>query len=112
MTTEFRRVLLEQKEEGLGGERVFCHTDGNPYTSRQNLITRLCKKCGVPHFSPHSIRHLTAPILAREGIPEIKIGAILRHKSLATTEEYIARISPSGKRSEGGTWRMETARYG
>jgi integrase len=106
MTTELRRILLEQKEEGLGGERVFCHTDGNPYTSRQNLIKRLCKKCGAPHFSPHSIRHLTASILAREGVPLFKIGAILRHKSLSTTEEYIARISPLENVLEGvlGKW--------
>jgi integrase len=111
MTTELRRVLIEQKEEGIGGEHVFCHTDGNPYTSRQNLITRLCKKCGVPHFSPHSIRHLTASILAREGVSLSKIGAILRHKNLATTEEYIARISPLENVLEGvlGEWKRLAA---
>jgi integrase len=111
MTTELRRVLVEQKEEGLCGEHVFCHTDGNPSKSRQNLITRLWKKCGVPHFSPHGIRHLTASILAREGVPLSKIGAILRHKSLATTEEYIARISPLENVLEGvlGEWKRLAA---
>jgi len=94
MTSELKRVLLEQKAEGLCGEYVFCHTDGNPYTSRQNLISRLCKKSGVRHFSPHDIRHLTASILAREGVPMLKISSILRHRSLAHTEEYMSRVAP------------------
>ena len=106
MTSTLRQILLEQKEEGLSREFVFCHTDGRPYTSRQNLIARLCKKSGVPHFSLHGIRHLTASMLAREGVPLFKIGAILRHKNLATTEEYIAKISPLENVLEGvlGKW--------
>jgi Integrase len=110
MTSALKDILLKQKEEGLCGEYVFCHTDGNPYSSRQNLIKRLCKKCGVPHFSLHGIRHLTASILAREGIPLSKIGAILRHKSLATTEKYIARIAPLENVLEGvlGKWKRPT----
>jgi integrase len=107
ITSTLRQVLLEQKEDGLCSEYVFCHTDGRPYTSRQNLVKRLCKKSCVPHFSLHGIRHLTASILAREGVPLFKIGAILRHKSLATTEEYIARIFPLENVLEGvlGEWK-------
>lgn len=101
MTTTLKQILLEQQKEGLSKEYVFCHTDGNPYTIRVNLTRRLCKKCGVPHFSLHGIRHLTASILAREGIPLFKIGSILRHKNLSTTEEYIGRISPLENVLEG-----------
>ena len=101
MTSEFRRILLEQKREGLCGEHVFCHTDGTPYTKRQRLIDRLCKKCGIQRFSLHGIRHLTASILAREGVPMVQIQAILRHRRLATTEIYISRISPLENVLEG-----------
>ena len=107
MTSTLRQILLEQREEGLSREFVFCHTDGRPYTSRQNLIKRLCKKSGVPHFTLHGIRHLTASVLAQERVPMVKIQAILRHKNLATTEKYIARISPLENVLEGvlGEWK-------
>ena len=101
MTLELKRVLREQKAEGLCGDRVFCHTDGTPYTKRQRLIDRLCKKCGIPRFCLHSIRSLTASILAREGVPMKKIQGILRHRRLATTEEYIADIAPLENVLEG-----------
>jgi integrase len=101
MTSMLRRILLEQQEEGLCGERVFCHVDGAPYTTRERLISRLCKKYGIPCFSLHGIRHLTASILAREGVPMTQIQAILRHRRLATTEIYISRISPLENVLEG-----------
>ena len=101
MTSELRRILLEQKAEGLCSDHVFCHTDGTPYTKRQRLIDRLCKKCGIPRFSLHGIRHLTASILANEGVPMLQIQAILRHRRLATTEVYISRISPLENVLEG-----------
>jgi len=101
MTSELRRILLEQKKEGLCGEHVFCHTDGTLYTKRQRLLDRLCKKCGIQRFSLHGIRHLTASILAREGVPMTQIQAILRHRRLATTEVYISRISPLENVLEG-----------
>lgn len=111
MTSTLRQVLLEQKKEGLCNEYVFCHTDGKPYTTRQNLIKRLCEKSGVSHFSLHGIRHLTATILARSNVPKIDISAILRHKNLATTEEYIARICPSKNVLEEalGEWKRPAA---
>ena len=101
MTSEFRRILHEQKAEGWCGEHVFCHTDGAPYTTRERLVSRLCKKCGIPRFSLHGIRHLTASVLAREGVPIAKIQAILRHRRLATTEIYISRIAPLENVLEG-----------
>ena len=101
MTSELRRILREQKAEGLCGEHVFCHNNGEQYTTRQRLIDRLCKKCGIARFSLHGIRHLTASILAREGVPMLQIQGILRHRLLATTEGYISRIAPIGNVLEG-----------
>ncbi len=48
---------------------------------------------GVKPFGLHSIRHLTASILANAGEPLIRIQAILRHKKLATTERYLHRLT-------------------
>lgn len=94
MTKILRELLLEQRREGLNMEYVFCHVNGKPYTTRERLLKRICKRAEIAHFSLHGIRHLTASILAREGIPMQQIQHILRHKQLATTERYISQIAP------------------
>ncbi len=53
----------------------------------------ICKKAKVRAFGIHAIRHLTASILAQKNVPMVQIQAVLRHKSLATTERYIKRLS-------------------
>lgn len=94
MTTRLKEILIQQKQEGLNQDLVFCHVDGSQYTTRERLLKRLCQKAGVEQFSLHGIRHLTASILAREGVTMQQIQAILRHKRLSTTERYISRIAP------------------
>ncbi len=43
-------------------------------------------------FGLHAIRHLTASILANEGLPLITIQAILRHKSAHVTQRYLHQL--------------------
>ncbi len=71
------------------GEFVFCNEDGVPYAERQRLIPRLCKKAGVRRFTYHAIRHLTASILAQEGLDIVTIQKMLRHKNPLTTTLYL-----------------------
>lgn len=94
MTSKLRSLLIEQRKEGWNKEYVFCHCNGEPYTNRIRLTRRLCVRAGVGHFCLHAIRHLTATLLAKDGVPMKDIQAILRHKRLATTENYIARMLP------------------
>ena len=68
---------------------VFSQEDGQPFTSRQHYMERLCRRAGVPTFGFHSIRHLSASILARANVPIPTIQAILRHKSATTTARYL-----------------------
>lgn len=75
-----------------GGEYVFGREDGAPWIARQRLVPRLCVKAGVPRFTYHSIRHLTASMLAQEGVDIPTIQAILRHKNSMTTTIYIRRL--------------------
>jgi len=70
-------------------EFVFCNADGVPYAERQKLIPRLCKKAGVRRFTYHPIRHLTASILAQEGLDIVTIQKMLRHKNPLTTTLYL-----------------------
>jgi integrase len=46
----------------------------------------------VQSFGLHSIRHLSASILAQDGVPAVHIQAILRHKKLSTTERYLHQL--------------------
>lgn len=64
-----------------------------PYMYRNKWMGKFCDKAGVKKFGLHSVRHLTASILAQKNVSMIDIQAILRHKNLSTTERYIRRLS-------------------
>lgn len=65
---------------------------GEPYTTRHRWLKQLCKKAGVRPFDIHAIRHLSASIMADNGVAPYKIKDMLRHKSSATTDKYIRRL--------------------
>lgn len=68
---------------------VFCQEDGQPFTSRQALMRRVCKRAGVRYFSFHCIRHLSASMMHKAGVPLPTIQAILRHARATTTDRYL-----------------------
>ncbi len=75
------------------GEESFCRQYiGQPFTNRQHLMERLCKRAGVREFGFHAIRHLTASIMYREGQPVSVVQAVLRHKSPQTTTRYLQNL--------------------
>jgi integrase len=90
--TKRLRQALKGHSEHRACEYVFCNEDGEPYKWRQHLMKILCERAGVKHFTFHGIRHLTASILAQEGVDIPTIQAILRHKNSMTTTRYIHRL--------------------
>lgn len=92
MTDDLCRELLDHRNRGLCSLYVFSREDGQPYTNRQHYMRRLCKRAKVAHFGFHAIRHLSASILAKAGVPLPTIQAILRHKSATTTARYLHSI--------------------
>ncbi len=77
----------------VAGPWVFVNPKtGKAYFERAKWLKRLCRKAGVCPFGLHAIRHLTASILAEEGVPLVQIQQILRHKRLTTTERYIRSL--------------------
>ena len=93
ITADLCNGLLSHKKVQKGATWVFPDPyTGKPYIHRLHWMKHLCQRAKVKHFGLHAIRHLTASILAREGIPMIDIQTILRHKNLSTTERYIRRI--------------------
>jgi integrase len=90
MTPKLSSALLNHRQAYADQEFVFIdpHWD-RPYRFRSYLLHELCRKAGVKFFGFHAIRHLTASLLAKAGVPMITIQQILRHESLATTERYL-----------------------
>lgn len=86
---EMRPVQSEFVFVNLGQEQFSKEHYGQPFVNRQHFLGKLCEKAGVPVFSYHGIRHLSASILYRENQSVSTIQAILRHKSPATTTRYL-----------------------
>lgn len=92
MTTELHNSLAGHR---LQSRSVFVFTDpetGEPYMARQHFMERLCKRAKVKPFGFHAIRHLSATILAYEGLDIPTVQAVLRHKNPNTTARYIKSL--------------------
>jgi integrase len=91
MTAELREALREHKREARS-VHVFCDEAGKPYSARRHLMWRVCKRNEVPYFGFHAVRHLSASIMDKAGVPTATIQAILRHKSRTTTDRYLHQL--------------------
>jgi site-specific recombinase XerD len=53
-----------------------------------DVVQRACLQAGLPHVSPHRLRHALAGELLRQGAGLVAISQVLRHQDLATTAVY------------------------
>ncbi len=90
---------IQEDKERLGEDYsdngyISCRADGVPHsvTSFNMALSRICDKNGLPHITVHGLRHMYATILIEQGVPLIKISALLGHKSVATTFEYYCEV--------------------
>ena len=86
------KELLE-KHPRIGGEFVFSHDDGKPFTDRAHNHKRLRtlrKAIGLPDdFRPlHGLRHSYASMLASQGVDLYVVQKLLTHKSPLMTQRY------------------------
>jgi integrase len=91
LTTPAMGALQEQRKR-MRSMFVFSLPDGQPFRYRNKYMERLCRRAGVKAFGFHAIRHLSASILAREGVDIPTIQGILRHQSPTTTARYLRRL--------------------
>lgn len=91
MTEELKKVLTVKKQHS-SSTYIFCDEYGQPYKYRQHLMKKLCDRAKVRPFGFHAIRHLSASILANEGVDIPTIQYILRHKNSHTTSRYLHRL--------------------
>ena len=92
MTTKLYHALGQHKLSAKH-EHVFTDPDtGKPYITRKGYMMRLCKRAKVTPFGYHAIRHLTATILAYEGLSLPEVQEVLRHSNPNTTARYIKKL--------------------
>lgn len=92
MTSELREVLGAHKLVSKSKYVFTSQKTGLPYTARQHMMEQLCNKAKVSVFGFHAIRHLSATILANEGLPIPDVQTILRHHNPNTTARYIKSL--------------------
>jgi len=89
LTSTLAQFLLSHINQNQLTDIVFPNPEtGHAYNDRRRWMIVLCERAGVKPFGIHAIRHLSASILAKEGVPLPVIQLILRHKKITTTQRY------------------------
>ena len=93
MTDDVYRALSEQRLETGFNEFVFVNPEtGTQYTWANHMVCNLCDKAGIPRFSFHAIRRLSASFIAGQR-PLSVVQGLLRHQNLSTTAIYIKQLN-------------------
>ena len=89
---DFRKEQMG--EAYIDQDYISCGENGLPHAtaSFNTALTKLCRRAGLPHLTVHSLRHMYASILTEQGVPLIKVSALLGHSSLNTTFEYYCEV--------------------
>src|SRR5262249_51300832 len=95
MNDELSQALLLHRQSAVNAW-VFTQQGGRyknqPYQEYRGFPQQLCRQAGVTPFGCHSLRHLTASLLAQHNTPMVGIQQILRHRKASTTELYVRRL--------------------
>lgn len=77
-------------------ERVFERGDGRPVSARtvEALMGRTVRRLGLPHGTPHTLRHHFASQLAEAGVPLTVVQSLLGHASFNTTATTYTHHTP------------------
>lgn len=88
---EDKAALMDGYEDN---DYISCQPNGRPHNmSSMNIaLTKLCNRNGLTKITVHSLRHMFATILIEQGVPLVKISALLGHSSVNTTFEYYCDV--------------------
>jgi integrase len=69
---------------------------GTPLESRNmnRIFITLVKRSGLPHATPHIMRHIAATMLKDLNVPDRDIQAILGHADITTTQKHYQHATP------------------
>ena len=68
-----------------------------------STVRRACRRAGIPEVGSHRLRHTTACEMVQAGVPIVRIGQVLRHRSLQSTAIY-ARVDVEQLRRLAAPW--------
>ena len=68
-----------------------------------STVRRACRRAGIPEVGSHRLRHTTACEMVKAGVPIVRIGQVLRHRSLQSTAIY-ARVDIEQLRQLAAPW--------
>ena len=68
-----------------------------------STVRRACRRAGIPEVGSHRLRHTTACEMVQAGVPIVRIGQVLRHRSLQSTANY-ARVDMEQLRRLAAPW--------
>lgn len=69
---------------------VFCNDRGNPWTKDtfNFKLQKILENKGLPHVTPHQLRHMAGTLMGESGLSEVVIQATLDHEEPETTAIY------------------------
>lgn len=87
-------------EQYIDRDYISCAANGLPHSASalNNALSKLCSRNGLPHLTVHSLRHMYATILTEQGVPLMKVSALLGHSSIHTTFEYYCEVMDEQER--------------
>jgi integrase len=68
-----------------------------------STVRRACRRAGIPEVGSHRLRHTMACEMVGAGVPLVRIGQVLRHRSLQSTAIY-ARVDIDRLRQLAAPW--------
>ncbi|MGA2930351.1 MAG: tyrosine-type recombinase/integrase [Solirubrobacteraceae bacterium] len=68
-----------------------------------STVRRACRRAGIPEVGSHRLRHTAACEMVRANVPLLRIGQVLRHRSLQSTARY-ARVDVERLRALAAPW--------
>ena len=68
-----------------------------------STVRRACRRAGISEFGSHRLRHTAACEMVKANVPLVRIGQVLRHRSLRSTAIY-ARVDVERLRPLAAPW--------
>jgi integrase len=88
-----------REREAVGGawhdnDLVFCHQNGDPYTSDALnwRFSKMTRRAGIGHWHAHEGRHTAVSIMSHNGVPIQDISDTVGHKSTHVTETVYRHV--------------------
>jgi len=90
-TVNALRAYLDVRPEDADTPAFFVSRKRGRYTNRgvEHMTKRLAERAGLPHFSPHALRHTFATQALDGGMKLFTLQELLGHRCLASTQVYL-----------------------